>query len=60
MYTASSVTVSYLRIKYNGQGINAKPKALHRPVTIKLPQLLSFPTPPAVFDCVSSLTNPFP
>ena len=60
MYAASSVTVSYLHIKYNGQGINAKPKAPYRPVTIKSPQLLSSPTPPAVFDCVSSLTNPFP
>jgi hypothetical protein len=60
MYTASSVTVSYLHIKYNGPGINAKPEALYRPVAIKSPQLLSTPKPLAVFNCASSLTNPFP
>jgi len=60
IYTASSLNVSYLHIKYNGQGINAKPKAPYRPATINSPQLLSYPTPPAFFDCVSSLTNPFP
>jgi hypothetical protein len=60
MYTVSSVTVSYLHIKYNGPGINAKPEALYRPVTINSPQLLSTPKSLAVFNRAFSLTNPFP
>jgi hypothetical protein len=60
MNTARSVIVSDLHIKYNGRGINAKPEALYRPVTIKSAQLLSNPTPPAVSDCVPSVTNPVP